>query len=299
MATGTKINNNFDLLQKKPLDERTTTRGTVAELSQIRYPHPNLRVYVAGTVNKWHEYKLVNGSYAWVADGATTVVSYNDLGDLPRINNHEITGDLTLDDLEIQPKGAYLTEASFDNYYPKDKTLSTEEINNGFPTKTYFEQKLGEKISAAEGYRLMSTEEGTKIGESATTTDLEALEATLVHKNTTTLPTVIGFSSTSTEIIRLYDETKGTEYKIKLSVLFSALSQGLTAKPLSGTKNGENDTFTCNEFVAGTTAVYVSGVKKFLNVDFVEVSVPSATSIRFNSYLPEPLDVLMIEAIWV
>ena len=40
--TGTKLNNNFNLAQRKPLDERQTTVATVAELSLIRYPYPNL-----------------------------------------------------------------------------------------------------------------------------------------------------------------------------------------------------------------------------------------------------------------
>ena len=141
---GTNLNNNFALKQRKPLDERTTTRETVEELSAIKYPCPNLRVFVAGVVNAWHEYKLVNGVYTWVSD-SNSVISYRDLRDLPSINGKQINEDLSLEDLGIQAKGNYLTGSSLNNYYRKDETLSSEEMGQTFPTKMYVEEELGKK----------------------------------------------------------------------------------------------------------------------------------------------------------
>ena len=119
------------------MDERATTVLTINDLEAIKYPHPNLRVFVAGEVNKWHEYKLVNGIYTWVSDGAT-VISYGDLRDLPSINGKQINADMSLEELDIQPRGNYLTGGALNDYYRKTETLSTEEINFGFPTKDYF-----------------------------------------------------------------------------------------------------------------------------------------------------------------
>ena len=138
---GTNINNNFALKQSKPLDERTTTRETVEELSAIKYPCPNLRVYVAGVVNAWHEYKLINGVYTWVSD-SNSVISYRDLRDLPSINGKQINENLSLEDLGIQAKGNYLTDSSLNNYYRKDETLSVIEIGLSYPDKTYLADEL-------------------------------------------------------------------------------------------------------------------------------------------------------------
>lgn len=294
---GTKLNNNFNLAQSKPLDERTATVLTVADLSAMRYPYPNLRKFVAGTINKWYEFKLVLGTYVWVADGATTS-SFRDLIDLPTINGHIINGELTLEELEIQPKGNYLTDLYLGDYYKKEETLSAEEIVQGFPTKTYVNEELGKKISSAVGYRLISTEEATKIGESASKTELGTLEGKVVHKDTTLLPTLApaSFNKNSTEVIRLFDETKQIELKINLSTLFTSPTYS-TYKTLEGTQDGINSQFKYRgTLIQETAELYIGALLYPVNIGF---TFEGEYIIITGAPIPKADDVMRLKAIYL
>ncbi len=293
--TGTKLNNNFNLAQRKPLDERQTTVATVAELSLIRYPYPNLRVYVGGTIRKWYEYRLFLGTMQWRADGSDFTVSYNDLNDRPTINGRELHQGSTLDELDIQPKGNYLPDTALDNYYDKDSTFSKNEIVLSYATK----DDISNKVDKVIDHRLISDTELNKLASDITPLQLtnkeNELKSILVRKNTSELIVAPSFNGESKEYIRLYNETTEKEYKIKLATLFNSASSVLEAKRLTRDKETEN--FICPKYLLGTSSVYVNGVKYFRGQGYQEVN---DTSIAFNSYIPElSNDTLMIEAVWV
>lgn len=57
---------------------------------------------------------------------------YEDLNNLPKVNNVTLTGNKSLSDLGIQPAGNYITKAvdDLENYYKKSETYTQTEINN-------------------------------------------------------------------------------------------------------------------------------------------------------------------------
>ena len=290
---GTNLNNNFALKQRKPLDERTTTRETVEELSAIKYPCPNLRVFVAGVVNAWHEYKLVNGVYTWVSD-SNSVISYRDLRDLPSINGKQINEDLSLEDLGIQAKGDYLTGSSLNNYYRKDETLSSEEMGQTFPTKMYVEQELGKKVPLTQGYRLISTEEGDKLAYAVTSDDLEPYSL----KHTDDLEEVAEVSKEEKQYLKFFDEAEGMEKKISLPNFILGVSTVYpTARVLVGEKDGKNETFTTEyNYIAGSEKLNINGSIYYPNSGFYKEGNKIILS---GAPLPEAGDFMFLEAIYL
>ena len=292
---GTNLNNNFNLKQRKPLDERTTTRETVEELSAIKYPCPNLRVFVAGVVNAWHEYKLVNGVYTWVSD-SNSVISYRDLRDLPSINGKQINEDLSLEDLGIQAKGNYLTGSSLNNYYRKDETLSSEEMGQTFPTKMYVEQELGKKVPLTQGYRLISTEEGDKLASAVTSGDLEPYSL----KDTKDLSEITKVPIEEEEnYIKFFDEVGDVEKKISLPNLILSASKPVytTARVLVGEKDGKNETFTTEyNYIAGSEKLNINGSIYYPNSGFYK---EGNNIILSGAPIPEAGDFMFLEAIYL
>lgn len=296
---GTNLNNNFALKQRKPLDERTTTRETVEELSAIKYPCPNLRVFVAGGVNAWHEYKLVNGVYTWVSD-SNSVISYRDLRDLPSINGKQINEDLSLEDLGIQAKGNYLTGSSLNNYYRKDETLSSEEIGQTFPTKMYVEQELGKKVPLTQGYRLISTEEGDKINEAIDLTNLTDAINTRVQVETGAIELIEDVY----ENVVLYARDEGENAKqVKISVpkLLSEIKTTTvypTYRSLVGTQNGSNTQFKYSgTLIQETAELYIGGLLYPLNIGFSFEGVD--TILITGAPIPTSEDIMRLKAIYL
>lgn len=291
---GTNLNNNFALKQRKPLDERTTTRETVEELSAIKYPCPNLRVFVAGVVNAWHEYKLVNGVYTWVSD-SNSVISYRDLRDLPSINGKQINEDLSLEDLGIQAKGNYLTGSSLNNYYRKDETLSSEEMGQTFPTKMYVEEELGKKVPLTQGYRLISTEEGDKLASAVTSGDLEPYSL----KDTKELEEATEIRKGENQYIKFFDEVGDVEKKISLPNLILSASKPVytTARVLVGDKDGKNETFYSEyNYIAGSEKLNINGLIYYPNSGFFK---EGNNIILFGAPIPEVGDSMFLEAIYL
>lgn len=58
--------------------------------------------------NEW-EIQISNNTQS-SSGGSTVITNYEELNNLPKIEGVVIKGDITLDDLGIQPKGNYLTE---------------------------------------------------------------------------------------------------------------------------------------------------------------------------------------------
>ena len=298
---GTNINNNFNLKQRKPLDERATTVLTINDLEAIKYPHPNLRVFVAGEVNKWHEYKLVNGIYTWVSDGAT-VISYGDLRDLPSINGKQINADMSLEELDIQPRGNYLTGGALNDYYRKTETLSTEEINFGFPTKDYFTQELGKKISSSVGYGLISDAEKIKINESINSVVLNEAINTRVESDTSETVAVSG----KFENVVLYARHEGDEnntpkqVKVSIDALLAGVRQSTiypSYRTLIGTQNGENSIFTYRgTLIEESAELYIGGMLYPVNIGF---SFEGTSVIITGAPVPKSEDVMRLKAIYL
>lgn len=282
---GTNINNNFALKQSKPLDERTTTCETVEELSAIKYPCPNLRVYVAGVVNAWHEYKLVNGVYRWVSD-RNTVISYRDLRDLPFINNKQIIEDLSLEDLGIQAKGNYLTDSSLNNYYRKDETLSAIEIGLSYPNKTYLTDEL-QKVEASANTALT-----TAIGEMVAK---ETKDILLIEKEYAN--------------VVLYARNEGEEgveepvqVKVSLPALISEIKQGIsfvypTYRTLEGVQDGKNSQFKYRgSLIQETAELYIGGLLYPVNIGF---TFEGDTIVITGAPIPTAEDVMRLKAIYL
>lgn len=64
-------------------------------------------------------------------EGGGGISKYKDLPDKPRINDVELDGNKTLEELGIQPKGEYITNAvnNLINYYLKTEVYSKDEVN--------------------------------------------------------------------------------------------------------------------------------------------------------------------------
>lgn len=282
---GTNINNNFSLKQSKPLDERTTTRETVEELSAIKYPCPNLRVYVAGVVNAWHEYKLVNGVYTWVSD-SNSGISYRDLRDLPSINGQQINENLSLEDLGIQAKGNYLTDLSLNNYYRKDETLSAIEIDSSYPNKTYLTDEL-QRVEAS-----VNTALTTAIGE-------------MVAKETKEIPII----ANEYRNVVLYARNEGEEgveepeqVKVSLPALISEINQGIsfvypTYRSLVGNQNGSNIQFKYSgTLIQETAELYIGGLLYPVNIGF---TFEGDTIVITGAPVPTAEDIMRLKAIYL
>lgn len=293
---GTNLNNNFALKQRKPLDERTTTRETVEELSAIKYPCPNLRVFVAGVVNAWHEYKLVNGVYTWVSD-SNSVISYRDLRDLPSINGKQINENLSLEDLGIQAKGNYLTGSSLNNYYRKDETLSSEEMGQTFPTKMYVEEELGKKVPLTQGYRLISTEEGDKLASAVTSGDLDPYSL----KYTKELEEVAEVPKGENQYIKFFDEVGDVEKKISLPNLILSASNPVypTYRSLAGTQNGLTTQFKYSgTLIQETAELYIGGLLYPVNIGFT-FDREDNTILITGAPIPTAEDIVRLKAIYL
>ena len=84
------------------------------------------------------------------------VPSYNDITNHPSINNVELTGNKTLEDLGIQPKGNYLTEI------PSDYITETELNEKNFATVTQLNNKLDQNFGTDNsGKVLVVSADGT------------------------------------------------------------------------------------------------------------------------------------------
>ena len=283
---GTNLNNNFTLKQRKPLDERTTTRETVEELSAIKYPCPNLRVFVAGVVNAWHEYKLVNGVYTWVSD-SNSVISYRDLRDLPSINGKQINEDLSLEDLGIQAKGNYLTGSSLNNYYRKDETLSAIEIGLSYPNNTYLTDEL-QRVEASAN------------------TALTRAVGNMVEKDTKEVPLI---AETYNNVV-LYARNEGEEgveepvqVKVSLPALISEINQNIsfvypTYRSLVGTQNGSNTQFKYSgTLIQETAELYIGGFLYPVNIGFTFEG--EDTILITGAPIPTAEDVMRLKAIYL
>ena len=292
---GTTLNNNFALKQRKPLDERTTTRETVEELSAIKYPCPNLRVFVAGVVNAWHEYKLVNGVYTWVSD-SNSEISYRDLRDLPSINGKQINEDLSLEDLGIQAKGNYLTGSSLNNYYRKDETLSAIEIDSSYPNNAYLTDELAKKVTAEPNKRLIREDEATKLASAVTSGDLEPYSL----KDTKDLSEITKVPIEEEEnYIKFFDEVGDVEKKISLPNLILSASKPVytTARVLVGDKDGKNETFYSEyNYIAGSEKLNINGLIYYPNSGFFK---EGNNIILSGAPLPEAGDFMFLEAIYL
>ena len=282
---GTNLNNNFTLKQRKPLDERTTTRETVEELSAIKYPCPNLRVFVAGVVNAWHEYKLVNGVYTWVSD-SDSGISYRDLRDLPSINGKQINEDLSLEDLGIQAKGNYLTDSSLNNYYRKDETLSAIEIDSSYPNNTYLTDEL-QRVEASANTALT-----TEIGK-------------MVEKNTKELPLIAKRYNN----VVLYARNEGEEgveepvqVKVSLPALISEINQNIsfvypTYRSLE-VVHGSNIKFKYRgTLIPETAELYIGGLLYPANIGFTFEGVD--TILITGAPIPTSEDIMRLKAIYL
>lgn len=291
---GTNLNNNFTLKQRKPLDERTTTRETVEELSAIKYPCPNLRVFVAGVVNAWHEYKLVNGVYTWVSD-SNSVISYRDLRDLPSINGKQINEDLSLEDLGIQAKGNYLTGSSLNNYYRKDETLSAIEIDSSYPNNAYLTDELAKKVTAEPNQRLITVLEGDKLASAITSGDLDPYSL----KDTKELEEATEIRKGENQYIKFFDEVGDVEKKISLPNFILGVSNPVypTARVLVGDKDGKNETFhTEYNYIAGSEKLNINGSIYYPNSGFYK---EGNNIILSGAPLPEAGDFMFLEAVYL
>lgn len=282
---GTNLNNNFALKQNKPLDERTTTRETVEELSAIKYPCPNLRVFVAGVVNAWHEYKLVNGVYTWVSD-SNSGISYRDLRDLPSINGKQINEDLSLEDLGIQAKGNYLTDSSLNNYYRKDETLSAIEIGLSYPNNKFLTGEL------------------QRVEDSANAA-LTAAIGNMMAKDTKKIPII----ANKYPNVVLYARNEGEEgveepvqVKVSLPALISEIKQDIsfvypTYKTLEGIQNGSNAQFKYRgTLIQETAELYIGGLLYPVNIGF---TFEGDTIVITGAPVPKAEDIMRLKAIYL
>lgn len=291
---GTNLNNNFALKQRKPLDERTTTRETAEELSAIKYPCPNLRVFVAGVVNAWHEYKLVNGVYTWVSD-SNSVISYRDLRDLPSINGKQINEDLSLEDLGIQAKGNYLTDSSLNNYYRKDETLSAIEIDSSYPNNAYLTDELAKKVTAEPNKRLIREDEATKLASAVTSGDLDPYSL----KDTKELEEATEILKGENQYIKFFDEAEDVEKKISLPNFILGVTNPVypTARALVGDKDGKNETFYSEyNYIAGSEKLNINGSIYYPNSGFYK---EGNNIILSGAPIPEAGDFMFLEAIYL
>lgn len=85
------------------------------------------------------------------------VSDYNQLNNKPQINNVELTGNKTLDELNIQPKGEYVTDDNYvhtdNNYTNEDKSKLAGLSNYTLPVATETELggvKIGNNINKSE-----------------------------------------------------------------------------------------------------------------------------------------------------
>ena len=85
------------------------------------------------------------------------VSDYNQLNNKPQINNVELTGNKTLDELNIQPKGEYVTDSNYvhtdNNYTNEDKSKLAGLSNYTLPVATETELggvKIGDNINKSE-----------------------------------------------------------------------------------------------------------------------------------------------------
>ena len=67
-----------------------------------------------------------------IGGGSGGTSNYNALTNKPKINNVELRGNKSLNDLGIQPAGNYITKAvnDLENYYIKTETFTKQEVNN-------------------------------------------------------------------------------------------------------------------------------------------------------------------------
>lgn len=99
---------------------------------------------------------IANGLFN-ISGGST---DYNELSNKPSIEGKELKGDVTLEELNIQPKGDYLTEEQDPTVPDHVKQITEENItkwNNGissedltdYATKTYVDEAISENITTA------------------------------------------------------------------------------------------------------------------------------------------------------
>lgn len=82
--------------------------------------------------------------------GGSGTTNYTNLTNKPQINGVELSGNKTLDDLNIQPKGNYLTEV------PSEYVTETELNNKGYATTTQLGNKLDKNQSASNSGKYLS-----------------------------------------------------------------------------------------------------------------------------------------------
>ncbi len=78
---------------------------------------------------------IINGIISALGDNGGVTTDYKELGNKPKINNIVLDGDLSLDELGIQPKGEYIDE----------ETLNAKGFLTTVPTGYITEQELEEK----------------------------------------------------------------------------------------------------------------------------------------------------------
>ena len=122
----------YNELDNKPKINGNTVEGnkTTSELG--------IPVYSAG------ENITISDDYVISATGGGGTSDYEDLNNLPKVNNVTLTGNKSLSDLGIQPAGNYALESEIPdvsnfitksvndlvNYYKKSETFTKQEVNN-------------------------------------------------------------------------------------------------------------------------------------------------------------------------
>ena len=82
--------------------------------------------------------------------GGSGTTNYTNLTNKPQINGVELSGNKTLDDLNIQPKGNYLTEV------PSEYVTETELNNKGYATTAQLGNKLDKNQGSSNSGKFLS-----------------------------------------------------------------------------------------------------------------------------------------------
>ena len=112
--------------------------------------NPNKLKFTGAVTNEYDGSKEVTINIPTSSGGGSGTTNYTNLTNKPQINGVELSGNKTLDDLNIQPKGNYLTEV------PSEYVTETELNNKGYATTTQLGNKLDKNQSASNSGKYLS-----------------------------------------------------------------------------------------------------------------------------------------------
>ena len=213
----------------------------------------------------------INTLIAAITDGAGQSISYKDLTDKPTLNGVEIVGNQTTGKLKIKIA----------------ETADSETYNETVASKAYVDAVEAAAVAAAQNAANAALAD--KLDK-----DLSNLESvTYMGENAKLL--VI----TSDGALRMVSAADVAAYtniinRVENSSLEAALKTHRKSDTITGVQDNSNKSFTTSyNYMPGTSAVYLNGVRMYAGVDYRETN----NGFEFLTYTPKNTDIIIFEAV--